>query len=76
MSVNVMPGRVHRLEDDLRVAADRLKTRFAGRVEGAVVDSVVADAAGQFADAKVKDFVGLLVERRSAEMLRSMTVTA
>ena len=67
--------RSHRLEDDLRATADRLKRRFAGRVEDPVVDSVVATLAGEFADARVKDFVGLLVERRGVRMLESMLVT-
>ena len=68
--------RSQRFEDDLRVAADRLKKRFAGRVEAHVVDGVVATLASEFADARVKDFVGLLVERRGAHMLESMLVTA
>lgn len=68
--------RSQRLQDDLSVAAERLKKRFAGRIEAPVVDSVVATLAGEFADAKVKDFVGLLIERRGAHMLESMLVTA
>ena len=68
--------RSQRLQDDLSVAADRLKKRFAGRVEAHVVDGVVATLASEFADARVKDFVGLLVERRGAHMLESMLVTA
>ena len=70
------PNRVQRREDDLRAAADRLKTRFAGRLEAPVVDGVVADVAGEFADATVQDFVGLLIERRGAERLRAMLVKA
>jgi hypothetical protein len=65
-----------RLQDDLRLAADRLKKRCAGRVEDHVVDGVVATLAGEFAGARVTDFVGLLVERRGAHMLESMRVTA
>ena len=65
-----------RLQDDLRTAADRLKKRFAGRVEDQVVEGVVASVASEFAEARVKDFVGLLVERQGAHMLESMLVTA
>ena len=73
MPPNLTPDHAHRLDDDIRVAAERVKQRFAGHFDDPVVDRVVAEAAGQLAGARIKDYVGVLVERMSVDRLRSMT---
>jgi len=68
------PGQ--RLDSDLRHASERVKHRFAGRVEDPVVDDVVYELARELAGARVKDYVGILVERMSVDRLKSMLVPA
>jgi hypothetical protein len=49
----------------------KLRARFAGQGDDAVIDGLVADEYARFVDARVTTFVPLLVERRVAERLRS-----
>jgi uncharacterized protein DUF3562 len=51
--------------------AARLRGRFAGEGEAALVDAIVADECARFDGARIMTFVPLLVERRVAERLRA-----
>lgn len=72
MPVILNPDRERRLEDDLKAARERVLRRFAGQVEEPLVEQVVAESALAMSDARIKDFVGLLVERMSVARLRSL----
>ncbi|HUZ44853.1 MAG TPA: hypothetical protein VMU63_10660 [Acidimicrobiales bacterium] len=76
MPVNLSAERPGRLEADLRAASERVKRRFEGRVDNPTVEVVVADVAGALAGARVKDYLGILVERMSVDRLNSILVSA
>jgi hypothetical protein len=51
--------------------AEKLRVRFAGHGDDALIDGIVADEYARFVDVRVTTFVPLFVERRVAERLRA-----
>lgn len=70
--LNTDPER--RLAEDVVKATERLMVRFAGQVDEPTVHRVVAEAASSLSEARIKDFLGIIVERVSRERLRAMAL--
>jgi hypothetical protein len=51
---------------------DRVRATFHGQVEIEVIDATVERWIISFADARIRDFVPMFIERRSGEELRSV----
>jgi hypothetical protein len=70
---SVGPGLRHLdVEVALAEVARRLTARFSPQVPASVVSSTVRAVAERWQDAPVREFVPLLVERRSIEQLRKV----
>jgi hypothetical protein len=51
---------------------ERVRATFQGQVEIDVIDATVERWIASFADARIRDFVPMFIERRSGEELRSL----
>jgi hypothetical protein len=60
-------------EADVAELIDRLVRRFEGQVAPETVEGTVRRQAAGFADARVVDFVPVLIERRSVQELLAAT---
>ena len=69
-SVPVHPGLD--VESAIADVTERLTGRFSPALPGSVVEATVRACAARLQDVRVKDFVPLLVERRSLECLRGL----
>jgi len=65
----VGPERATDLEADLASLTDRLVRRFEGQLEPEVVRQTVQRHATDYADARIDDFVPLLIERQTVQDL-------
>ena len=61
-----------KLRRQLDSAADNLTQEFAGRVPSEDVDRYLAEEVQPFSEARVRDFVPILAERRTRSRLRSL----
>jgi hypothetical protein len=61
-----------KLRRQLESAADNLTQEFAGRVPSEDVDRYLAEEVQPFSEARVRDFVPILAERRTRSRLRSL----
>ena len=63
----------HVLDEDaaIRLLTRRLIRDYSGRFRADEVEKVVAEVRGEFASAKVRMFVPILVERKSRERLEA-----
>jgi hypothetical protein len=61
-----------RLQKQLESAAVNLSHEFAGRVPSEDVDRFLAEELQPFSEARVRDFVPILAERRTRSRLRSL----
>ena len=58
--------------DAIARVVDALEAEFAGRIPAGTVADTVADVHGRFRDAKVREFVPLMVERRAHAKLAAL----
>ena len=61
-----------KLQKQLESAAVNLSQEFAGRVPSEDVDRYLAEELQPFSEARVRDFVPILAERRTRSRLRSL----
>jgi hypothetical protein len=61
-----------KLRKQLESAAVNLSQEFAGRVPSEDVDRYLAEELQPFSEARVRDFVPILAERRTRSRLRSL----
>lgn len=64
------------LEGELASLTERLVARFGGRLDRGVVEEAVRRHAASLADAPIRDFVPLLVERSAVAELTARLSTA
>jgi Protein of unknown function (DUF3562) len=62
-----------KLQKQLRTAAVSLSQEFAGQVPSEDVDRFLSEELEPFSDARVRDFVPILAERRTRSRLRAIT---
>jgi hypothetical protein len=80
MTATVQPGSVRPAVRDetayeneaIDRVVDALKAEFAGRIPGDIVAETVANVRERFRDAKVREFVPLMVERRAHAKLTAL----
>jgi F420-0:gamma-glutamyl ligase len=66
-----MPDSSTRIEDQIASVADRLESEYADRVPAGVVRGFVSEAFIPLRDARVTQFVPVLVDRSVRQRLRS-----
>jgi len=62
----------HKLQRQLESAAVSLSQEFAGKVSSEEVDRYLSEELQPFSDARVRDFVPILAERRTRSRLRDI----
>jgi Protein of unknown function (DUF3562) len=64
-----------KLQKQLEVAADALSKEFADRLASEDVDRCFAEELAPFTEARVRQFVPILAERRTRSRLRALAAT-
>jgi Protein of unknown function (DUF3562) len=62
-----------KLQKQLETAAVSLSQEFAGKVPSEDVDRYLSEELEPFSDARVRDFIPILAERRTRSRLRAIT---